>query len=163
MGAPNRLLGWCRGDQSFRFSYQRFLPPSGDTAEGPANESSSTHAAPVKSFQSWPPSLHQAHIPPPGMSLIFHPELQAVGDKAVSCGRGVWLQPPTLSHDCHRRSLKNEPCHFCRRRVHNCGLIFPRGCLPCWTGALLRAAQRRGCSAWSPCEVPSCAAPPASV
>lgn len=122
----------------------------GTPGEGPVSGSPSTRVAAVKSSRSPPPSFHRAHIPSPGMSLIFHPELPAVGDKAVSRRRGVWPRPPTLSRDCHRRSLKNEPCHLCRRRVHNCGLIFPRSCSPFWTGAPGLAAHRHGHGAeWS--------------
>lgn len=60
----------------------------GTLAEGQVSESLSTRVAAAKSPWSWPPSFHQAHIPAPGMPLIFHPELPAVGDKAVSRGRG---------------------------------------------------------------------------
>lgn len=69
----------------------------GTLGEGPVSKSSSTRVAAVKPAPEPPPSFHQAHIPSPGMSLIFHPELPAVGDKAVSRGRGVWRWPPTLS------------------------------------------------------------------
>lgn len=116
----------------------------GTPGEGPGSQGSSTRVAAVKSPRSRPLSFHQAHIPSPGMSLIFHPELPAVGDKAVSRGRGVWPRPPTPSHDCHRRSLTNEPCHLCRRRVHNRGLMLPRSCLPFWTGALGRPGRGAG-------------------
>lgn len=148
LGGSNGLSGSCCGEQSFRFSCQGFLPPSRDTGRGADSENWSTRVAPVKSSQSRPPSFHQAHIPLPGMSLIFHPELLAVRDKAGSHGRGVWQRPPTLSRDCHRRSLKNEPCHLGLRRAHNCGLMFPRSCSPFWTAALRRAQRREHGAEW---------------
>lgn len=66
----------------------------GTPGEGPVSQRSSTRVAAVKSPRSRPLSFHQAHIPSPGMSLIFHPELPAVGDKAVSRGGGSLAAAP---------------------------------------------------------------------
>lgn len=55
--------------------------------------------------------------------------------------RGEWAAARTPSRDCHRRALRNEPCHLCRRRVHSRGLVFPHRCSPFWAGSPPPAQQ----------------------
>lgn len=140
--APDRLSGWSRGDQSFRFSCQGVLPPPWDAAEGSRAGGPSTRVAAVKSSREPAPSFHQAHTPPPGTSLICHPwGSLTVGDEAVSHGWGCGLTPPTPGRGRHRGSVGNEPCDPCCQWVHSWGLGLPRSHRPPWTGPLCLAPE----------------------